>query len=226
LSRPLVIGHRGAKGHVAENTLASFEMAIALGAAGVEFDVHLSADGEIIVIHDETVNRVTGGEGEVCGLTLAEIKSLRIGGVHEIPTLAETLGFLPRDCIVNIELKTGAAAKPVCHLLKQTGAGNYDRFIVSSFDWVALKEIRSHFPEIPIGVLAETDPELALAFALSVKAETLHLHFLLVDENIVAKAKRSGIGIFAWTVNRPQDLERLQNLHVSGIITDYPDRAK
>jgi len=224
LNRPLVIGHRGAKGHVAENTLASFHKAIELGADGVEFDVHLSADGEVIVIHDDWVNRTSDGSGKVSELTCAEIKAIRIDGIHEIPTLSETLEILP-DVLINIELKTAAAAEPVCELLRKNYT-DFSRFIISSFDWVALKQVRSSHPEIPIGVLTETDVALALAFAHSIKAETLHPHFLLLSEEIMESAKQQNVGVFAWTLNRTEDIERMKNLGVSGIITDYPDRIK
>ena len=91
MPRILNIGHRGAKGHVAENTLASFAKAFELGADGIELDVHLSADGEIIVIHDHSVTRTTGQKGNVADLSVSQLNHLKIDGIHNIPTLAQTI---------------------------------------------------------------------------------------------------------------------------------------
>lgn len=221
------IGHRGAKGHLAENTLASFEKALGLGCDGIELDVHLSADGEIIVIHDETVDRTTDGKGRVRDLSLSQLKHLKIDGAHEIPTLAEAIDFIPDGKLINIELKVKNAAKPVMHLIERYVAENdreYDLFLVSSFDWIALKEIREANPKIPLGVLTDTDLELAIGFSQSIKAETIHPYFHLLTAENTARMQAMGFGVFPWTINELEDLGRIQSFGVEGIITDFPDR--
>src|SRR5688572_11377286 len=115
----LNIGHRGAKGHLPENTLASFQKAIDLGVDGIELDVHLSKDGEILVIHDETIDRTTNGKAIVKQHSLDVLKTYRIDHQFEIPTLAEVFDLVNRKCLVNVELKVGETAKPVVDLIEK-----------------------------------------------------------------------------------------------------------
>jgi glycerophosphoryl diester phosphodiesterase len=227
LAKILNIGHRGAKGHIAENTLASFQKALDLGADGIELDVHLSADGEVIVIHDETVDRTTDGKGRVKDLSLSQLRHLKIGDSHRIPTLAETIAFIPKNKLINIELKVKIAAKPVMHLIEKwvaEDAHDYSQFLISSFDWIALKEIREANANIPLGVLTETNLELAIGFSESIKSETLHPYFHLLTPENTKQIQQKGIAVFPWTVNEQEDLNRLQSFGVNGIITDFPDR--
>jgi glycerophosphoryl diester phosphodiesterase len=227
LAKILNIGHRGAKGHTAENTLASFEKALSLGADGIELDVHMSADGEIIVIHDETVDRTTNGKGRVRDLSLSQLRHLKIDGQINIPTLWETIDFIPKNKLINIELKVKIAAKPVMHLIEKCVAedrNDYKQFLVSSFDWVALKEIREANPNIPLGVLTETNLELTIGFSQSIKAETIHPYFHLLTAENTKQMQEMGFGVFPWTVNEVEDLECLKSFDVDGIITDFPDR--
>lgn len=222
----LNIGHRGAKGHVAENTLASFAKAFELGADGIELDVHLSADGEIIVIHDHSVTRTTGQKGNVADLSVSQLNHMKIDNIHNIPTLAQTIDAIPSKHI-NIELKVKQAAKPVMHLIEKyvfENGRDYRQFLVSSFDWVALKEIREAHANIPLGVLTEADLELAIGFAKSIQADTIHPYFHLLTEENTAQMQAQGFGVFAWTVNEPEDLSRMKSFGVNGIITDFPDR--
>jgi glycerophosphoryl diester phosphodiesterase len=227
LAKILNIGHRGAKGHTAENTLASFKKALSFGADGIELDVHLSADGEVIVIHDETVNRTSNGKGRVRDLSLSQLKHLKIEGRYNIPTLDEVIGNMPKNKLLNIELKVKMAAKPVMHLIEKCVAENghdYTQFLVSSFDWVALKEIRQANAKIPLGVLTDTDLDLAIGFSSSIKAETIHPYFHLLTAEKTSQMRAAGFGVFPWTVNEPEDLARVTSFGVDGIITDFPDR--
>jgi len=227
MSKILSIGHRGAKGHTAENTIASFQKAFSLGCDGIEFDVHMSADGEIIVIHDEIVDRTTDGKGRVLDLSLSQLKHLKIDGIHDIPTLSETIAFVPKRKLINVELKVKMAAKPVMHLIEKFVAEDgfsYAQFLVSSFDWVALKEIREANPKIPLGVLTETDLELAIGFSESIKSETLHPYFHLLTAENTKEIQQKGIGVFPWTVNEHEDIDRIKSFGVNGIITDFPER--
>jgi glycerophosphoryl diester phosphodiesterase len=227
MQKILNIGHRGAKGWSPENTLASFQKAIDMDADGIEFDVHLSADGEVIVIHDETVDRTTNGTGAVKNLALAELKKLRIQDVFEIPTLREVFDAFPKKLLVNVELKTGATVKPVVDLIEQYVAEkkhDYKQFLVSSFDWIALKAIRESNPKIPLGVLTETNLELAIGFSEQIKAETIHPYFHLLTQENVKQMQEKGLGVFPWTINEFEDIERIKSYQVNGIITDFPDR--
>lgn len=221
MTKILTIGHRGAKGYAPENTLDSFRKAIGMGCDGIEFDVHLSADNVVMVIHDETVNRTTRGKGLVKDLTSSQLKTL---GVPALPEVLEAIG---KNCLINIELKTGTAAKPVMELIGKYISQNnwdYDSFLVSSFDWNSLKEIREWNPKIPLGVLTETDLPLAIAFSEFIKSETIHPYFHLLTAENTRQMQEKGLKVFPWTVNEPEDIARIKSYQINGIITDFPDR--
>lgn len=227
MNKILKIGHRGAKGYEPENTLVSFQKALDMQVDGIELDVHLSADGEIMVIHDETIDRTTDGQGIVNQLSLSELKNFRIDKKYQIPALTEVFDLVNRDCLINIELKSYETAEKVVSLIEKyiTEKGwHYRHFIVSSFDWNALQQIRFLNPDIPIGVLTATDLDLAISFSRFIKAESLHPHFhLLTDKNTLQMQQR-GIKVFAWTINEEEDILKIKSMKVNGIITDYPNR--
>jgi glycerophosphoryl diester phosphodiesterase len=223
----LKIGHRGAKGHAPENTLVSFQRAIELGVDGIELDVHLTSDKHLIVIHDDTVDRTTSGSGLVNSFTLDALIALRIDNLYEIPTLQEVLDFVDKRIFVNIELKGKNTAKLVADLIEQyilEKNWTYDHFIVSSFDWNALQEIRSLNPNIAIGVLTETDLGLAIGFADFIKAKSIHPYFHLLTQEYSALMQEKGFQVLPWTVNEQEDIHKIKSLKANGIISDFPDR--
>ncbi|PZX92391.1 glycerophosphodiester phosphodiesterase [Flavobacterium aquariorum] len=227
MNKVLKIGHRGANGYEPENTLISFEKAIQMGADGIELDVHLSLDGHLIVIHDETIDRTTNGKGVVNQLTLQEVKSFRINDEQEIPTLEEVLDLVNRRCFVNIELKNQDTAEKVVQLIEHyilDKNWNHAHFLVSSFDWNALQQVRFLNENIRIGVLTETDLDLAISFARFLKAEALHPDFQLLTNEYTTKIQEKGIQVFPWTVNEREDIQRMKSFKVNGIITDFLDR--
>jgi glycerophosphoryl diester phosphodiesterase len=228
MNKILKIGHRGAKGYEPENTLISFEKAIDMGADGIELDVHLSIDGHLIVIHDETIDRTTNGKGVVNQMTLQELKPFTINDEHEIPTLEEVLDLVDQRCFVNIELKNQDTAEKVVQLIEHYISDkkwNHSQFIVSSFDWNALQQVRFLNENIRIGVLTETDLDLAISFARFLKAEALHPDFQLLTNEYVAKIQEKGILVFPWTVNEKDAIQRMKSCSVDGIITDFLDRV-
>jgi glycerophosphoryl diester phosphodiesterase len=227
MNKILKIGHRGANGYEPENTLISFEKAIEMGADGIELDVHLSLDGYLVVIHDETIDRTTDGKGVVNQMTLAELKSFRINKNLKIPTLEEVLDLVNQSCFVNIELKNHEASEKVVQLIEHyISDKNWKQndFIVSSFDFHALQQVRFLNNEIRIGVLTETDLDLAISFARFLKAEALHPDFQLLTKEYISTIKERGILIFPWTVNETDAIQKMKNFGVDGIITDYLDR--
>jgi glycerophosphoryl diester phosphodiesterase len=227
MDKILKIGHRGANGYEPENTLVSFEKAIEMGADGIELDVHLSLDGHLVVIHDETIDRTTNGKGVVNQLTLAELKSFKINGKFEIPTLDEVLDLVDQRCFINIELKNQDTAAEVVQLIEKYISDkkwNHNHFIVSSFDWNALQQVRFLNDNIRIGVLTETDLDLAISFARFMKAEALHPDFQLLTSEYTAKIKDKEILVFPWTVNESEAIQKMKSFKVDGIITDFLDR--
>ncbi len=223
----LKIGHRGAKGYEPENTLISFQKAIDIGVDGIELDVHLSSDGAIMVIHDETIDRTTNEKGVVNKLSLQELKTFQIEKENTIPTLIEVFDLVNKRCFINIELKGKGTSKPIINLIEhyiEEKNWEYSHFIISSFDWTALQEVRKWNPKIPVGVLTHTDLDLAIAFAKFIKAETIHPYFHLLNTENTQKMQNEGFKVFAWTVNEIEDIQKIKSFHVNGIISDFPDR--
>lgn len=213
----LKIGHRGAKGHVAENTLASFQKAIDLGVDMIELDIQLSLDKVPMVIHDTTVDRTTSSSGLVTDFSAKELQKLGI------PTLKNVFELVHNQCEINVEIKAFSATQSVLDLIdKKTFDKN--KILVSSFDWNALQEVRFHDEDIRIGVLTETDLDLALAFAKFIKAYSIHPHYHLLTAENVQKIKDKNFKVFPWTINEPEDITFVQSLEVDGIITDFPER--
>ena len=213
----LKIGHRGAKGHSPENTLASFEKAIALGVDMIELDVWLSSDKIPMVIHDETIDRTTSKMGLVTDYNAKELQHLGI------PTLRDVFELVDNRCEINVEIKTFSATQAVLNLIAKN-TFNQSKILISSFDWNALQEVRFHDEDIRIGVLTETDLELAMAFAKFIKAEAIHPYYHLLTAENVEKIKEKGFKVFPWTINEPEDITFVKSLEVDGIITDFPER--
>ncbi len=223
----LKIGHRGAKGYAPENTIIAFQKAIVLGCDGIELDVHLSLDNEVIVIHDETIDRTTNGKGFVNQKNLSEIKTYLIDEKFQIPTLNEVLEILNHNLFINIELKSYETVEKVIEIVEkyvQEKNLNYRNFIISSFDWNALQQVRFLNDKIQIGVLTATDLDLAFSFAKFINAKTINPYFHLLNQENVAKMQNKGFEIHTWTVNEIEDIQKMKALKVDAIISDFPDR--
>ena len=223
----LKIGHRGAKGYEPENTLLSFQKALDLKVDAIELDIHLSLDGEIIVIHDETINRTTNGKGFVNTLSLPELKAFRIEDEHHIPTLTEVFDLINQQCLINIEIKGKGITKAVVELIElyvATKNWKYNHFLISSFDWISLLDIHLLNPEIPLGVLTEYDLKLAFAFAKFIDAKSINAHYHLLSKEMTTQMQEAGFQVYAWTVNEHEDIQKIKSFNVNGIISDFPDR--
>ncbi|MEE1897683.1 glycerophosphodiester phosphodiesterase family protein [Flavobacterium rakeshii] len=227
MSQILKIGHRGAKAHLPENTLASFQYALDMGVNGLELDVHVCSTGELVVIHDFTVDRTTNGSGEVHKMTLAELKALAVEGEHTIPTLEEVLDLAGKKCFLNIELKGRHTAVPVSELMGRYIAEKgftYNDFIVSSFQREELMVMHDINPNIHLGILTQASVTQAWRWAQEFSAKAIHPHFSLLTESNVKKAQQAGYKVYTWTVNEPEDIERMKLYEVDGIMSDYPER--
>lgn len=221
------IGHRGAKGYLAENTLESFQKALDLGVDAVELDVHVCASGELVVFHDFTIDRMTGESGEVHKLTLTELKALKISNQFAIPALAEVFDLINRKCWINVELKGHETAQPAVRIIEeyiQEKGWQYDDFLVSSFQKEELEKVYALNPKINLGILTQASVEQALEWAEQLSAKAIHPHFSLLTEENCKEATRKGFKVFTWTVNHEEDIHRLQHYTINGIISDFPDR--
>ena len=223
----LKIAHRGAKAYEPENTLQAFQKALGLNSDGIELDVHLSSDGYLIVIHDETIDRTTNGKGLVNDFTLAELKSFLIDGKYQIPTLNEVFDLVNKKCFINIELKGLETAPKVVELIEKYISEKdwkYEHFIISSFDWNMLEETSKLNPNISIGVLTEENIDTALAFAEKIKAKAIHPDFQLLNAENVQQMQEKGFLVLPWTVNSEEDIQKVKTYQVNGIISDNPDK--
>ena len=223
----LKIAHRGAKAYEPENTLQAFQKALDLNSDGIELDVHLSSDEQIIVIHDETIDRTTNGKGLVNTFSLSELKSFLIDRKYQIPTLKEVFDLVDKKCFINIELKGLGTPIKVVQLIEEYISDknwNYNHFIISSFDWNMLEETSNLNPNIPIGVLTEENLDTALAFAEKIKAKAIHPDFQLLNTENVSEIQEKGFLVLPWTVNHEEDIQKVKSYKVNGIISDNPDK--
>lgn len=224
----LKIGHRGACGYEPENTLRSFKKALELQVEMVELDVYLCASGELVVIHDDRVDRTTNGKGYVEKMTLSELKLLDAGQGEKIPTLTEVLDLVNRQVKVNIELKGLDTAKPVAeiidHYLKDKG-WSVDDFLVSSFNHYELRDFHTVCPLVKIGALLTGIPIGMVDFALAVDAYSINPCVEFINEEFVKEAHQKNLKVFVWTVNHPDDIKRMREIGVDGIFTNFPDRV-
>ncbi|HEX5706980.1 MAG TPA: glycerophosphodiester phosphodiesterase [Pyrinomonadaceae bacterium] len=248
-ARPLVIAHRGGAGLWPENTLYAFERAAGMGVEVIELDVRLTRDGVLVVIHDATVERTTGGAGLVGEMTLAELKRLDAGyrwtpdggktfplrgaGVT-VPTLEEVFAALPAMRYV-IEPKQGepSPVKALCRVIEEHAMA--DRVVVGSFKQAVLDEFRGECPRVATSAgpgevskfLALQKTGLSEVFSPSMQALQVPEHFggarVLTKEFIEAAHERN-LEVHAWTVNEANAMRALVEMRVDGIMTDYPDR--
>ena len=214
-----VFGHRGASGLAPENTLASFAKAVELGVYGVELDVHASADGEAVVIHDERVDRTTNGRGLVRELPLRALRQLDAGAGERIPTLWEVLRALPEHVVVNVELKSPASAEPTARVL----ANARQDVLVSSFDHMTLARFRHLAPDVPCAPLAARWRESLETVALVLDAWAINLADRIATPKRIAAASRWATRCFVYTIDDPARAEELQANGARGVITNRPD---
>jgi glycerophosphoryl diester phosphodiesterase len=230
----LRIGHRGAAGTAPENTLASFRRAVSLGVDGVEFDLHRSKDGALLVIHDFTIDRTTTGTGSIADLTAAEIRSYDAGlwkGAEfrgeRVPTLEEVVEALPAPIKLFIELKAGSHHYPgieedVVRFIRDHRL--LDRVQVSSFDHEALLRLRQLMPELPTGMLYDLRPVDPIGMARACGANALHPAWHRISAAQVEAAHAAGLQVNVWTVNTPEAIAHCKAIGVDGIMSDYPER--
>jgi len=207
-TRPLLLGHRGARGDksVPENTPASFDLALASGCDGFEFDVRLTGDGEAVVCHDATTR----------GLEIAKTPAQELG----LPLLRDILPRYQRSAFLDIELKVPGLEKIAVPLLQNTAPAR--GFVVSSFLPQVIEALHAVDPAIPLGVICETHAQL-------IRWRHLPVHYViphhrLVQQQLIAEGKAAGKKTLIWTVNASADMKRFSKWGVDGMISDYPKR--
>jgi len=225
--RLFCFGHRGARGHEPENTLRSVRKALELGADGVEVDVHF-VDGQLMVIHDDTLQRTTNGRGSLAGKTFSELRALDAGSGERIPTLSEVFDTVNRRAVINVELKGPHTAAPVVALIDdyvRHRGWRCEDFLLSSFDHERISEARQLRPKIRTGALIDKIPPGGAEFAVQLGAWSLNPGKRCVTPSLVADAHRRGLKVFVFTVNEPKDIARMKAFGVDGVFSDFPERV-
>ena len=213
----LSIGHRGAKGYIAENTLESINMAIELNVDGVEIDVFKCLSGELVLFHDKNLKKLTGKSGKIGNLTINDLQKYLVLGKYKIPTLKDVLEKIKKPLLVNIELKGSGAAESTSKIIEDFSKRTLwkkENFIVSSFNWDELKKFRSINTDIAIGILLDKlgDMNEAIQFGKNINAQSIHPNYRMLNEGTVEKIKKNGFKIYTWTVNNKEDI--LSLIHI------------
>ena len=232
-----IIGHRGYAARAPENTLVSIEAALRAGAPAVEFDVRVACCGTPVVIHDETLDRTTDGEGPVDRQTVEQLRTLDAGAWFDpgfagerIPTLTEALDHLAgraRHIYPEVKgIREPSDVDGMVGIVRDREMGDRTTFI--SVDWSILERIRARDAAIRIGFIVMTadlfDEALSLAAADPAAILDLNHEIALHDPSLVQRAKDEGVGVVTWTVNEPDEATRLRRAGVTGFTTDHVDR--
>lgn len=248
-SRPLVFAHRGGGGLFPENTLEAFKYSAQMGVDVLELDVHSTSDGTLVVMHDAMVDRTTNGSGRVNRMTLAELKKLDAGyqftpdggrtypfrgkGIA-IPTLQEIFDSFPEKTF-NIEPKQAepSVVKPLCEMIRERKMT--DKVIVGSFRQAAIDEFRAECSEVATAATPSEVSEFLALYKVGLGAsysppmQVLQIperigSLQVVSKDFVETARKLNLQVHVWTINETEDMQRLLDMQVDGIMTDYPDR--
>ena len=233
-----IIAHRGYSGKYPENTMLSFRKAVEAGADGSELDVHLSRDGEVMIMHDEALKRTAGREGYIWDYTRAELEGISAGktkddsyGFTPVPSLEEYLSMIkPTGLYTNIELKTAPVYYPgieekTLELVSRFGL--LDRIIFSSFNWLSVFRIRQLCPEAVTGLLFDGMKLVNIGSCIHASGiDCYHPSYKLLDDGAVGELKESGVRINVWTVNEPGEMLQCKAWGIDGLITNEPEKAR
>lgn len=221
----ILIGHRGAKNEAPENTLEGFFHLKNLGIQNVEFDIRLSSDNQLVIIHDETLNRTTSAQGLVRDKSAADLKLLKV------PTLQETLQVFDKLHHAQLEVKPPKTEdhQIICEGIAQTiqTLGIAEQCVVTSFDYHFLKSCNKYIPAIARGFLCEEsgaakiDP---IEIALKLNCSLLAIDYLLCDEQLIKRAHQVNLAVSAWTVDDENSFKQLMNWGIDSIITNCPSK--
>jgi glycerophosphoryl diester phosphodiesterase len=233
---PIIIAHRGASAEAPENTLIAFELGIRQGCTGIELDVHLSRDGQLVVCHDSTVERTTNGVGAIADMTVSELRAFDAGSWlnerfagERLPLLGEVFDLAPPAMPINVEIKcygNEAVYEPLIELLRRKD--RIDTVFVSCFDHDMAAELKRREPEVRIGLLYDRGKVEIDEFEsrTGVSLYSLHPHHSYITRDYVEAAHRKNVCIFPWTVDPEPRMRELLAAGVDGIITNVPARLK
>lgn len=214
-----VIAHRGAPIYHLENTISSFFRALDLGADMIELDVRLTRDGHLIVMHDNTVDRVTEGSGLVKHFTLNDIRTFKVGR-ENIPTVEEVVNIFKNRIRLNFDVKVVEAISPMKKLLSKHGLE--EKVLISSFKKEVIEAFEDWNPQIKTGLLCWYADESNISFATENTVENIHPFHLFLTEEKVEELHQLGFKVNTWTVDYAWSIRRAIRNRVDGIITNRP----
>ncbi|PWW20522.1 glycerophosphoryl diester phosphodiesterase [Cytobacillus oceanisediminis] len=232
-----IFAHRGVSGHYPENTMAAFQAALEAGAAGIELDVQMAKDGNLVVIHDETVDRTTNGSGYIKDMSYAEIVQLDAGGWFAAANAGETIPELDavfqwavrdgNDLLINVELKNDLIEYPgleekVIEFVQRYGME--ERVILSSFNAESMRRVRKLHPTLQTGYLITGVPEDAQEVAKSIGVNSIHCEEVFALSDLGREARESGFPLRVYTVNDETRSDFLAKAGVEVIMTDFPEK--
>lgn len=227
---PLIIAHRGASAYEPENTLRAFQLAIEQGAQMIELDLHRSADGHAVVIHDETLDHTTNQRGRVNQLTLAELKRADAGKGERIPTLDEVLDLTTGKARLYLEIKDPHAAAPVLATIRARRC--QQEVLLASFDLALMKQLGAEVRDIELGLILGTGsfhPGVRYREAFPWRAlrewnyQVLSMQVELCFSYLASRVKASGKRLYVWTADTERQFARMTARGVDGICTNRPD---
>ena len=234
--KTLIIAHRGASGYAPENTMEAFRLAAEMKADGIELDVHLTADGQVVVCHDAKVDRTSNGQGNITDYTLEELRTMDFGyhfykeerrGIR-IPTLEQVYELTaPLGMIVNVEIKSAdPAIIPACAEIARR-CGMEDKVIYSSFDHFQIERMKQYDPCATIAPLYSFNMLKPWNYAVDINAQAVHPKYTQIHsiENYVKECHDRGVRVNVWTANTEEEISFLLDAGVDAIITNYPDVA-
>lgn len=222
--KPLIIAHRGASAYYPENTIKSFSEAVEMGVDMIELDVRVTKDDAIVVIHDDKVDRLTKGSGEVEDFTLEELRQFKVYGEEQVPTLNEVVEMFSDKVKMNIELKVPEAMPPVYKLIKDRGLR--ERVIIQSFHTEVIKEVEKLDPAMKTGILTWYFRDSHLRTAKKYSVEFINPHYRFLSKKSVGAIKAAGFKVLTWTVNTEKAISKVYDTGVDGIISNKPDLVK
>lgn len=222
----LCIGHRGAMGHEPENTLLSIRKALSLGVDAVEIDVY-NVEDNLVVIHDRNLSRTTNGTGYLESRSFAYLRSLDAGKGEQIPTLKEVIDTVNKQAVINIELKGSNTARFVVDLIQEYFSQGWSEsdFVVSSFNHDELHQVKSLDPQIKTGMLIYGLPWEYIKTAQKLQVDIVIASLDFATSELIDAVHQHNLPVWIYTVNQPDDINRLRALKVDAIFTNYPERV-
>jgi len=220
---PIIVGHRGAAAHVLENTAASFAAAVRFGAGMIELDIHESLDGEFIVIHDMHLGRISSRRDVVCQTQSDVLTSIELNGGHRLLTLPQAFAATPESVGMMVEIKAIRSFPKLADLIQCQA--NHREVLATSFDLTLLRKLQDCVPSLRLGVVSKTIAKLSKVRKMGLRFEDVCLDFQCLTASRVANLKREFERVFAWTVDRPRDIQKMIEFEVDGIISNRPDEV-